>query len=124
MFGIAGTMGTIGAFGRPEGLVFGVVCWGGAAEDGVVGWVEKASDGGCDVEGVSRLRGWCSDSSVGGGASVVGIAIFATLSSSAADSLREGSSTGALGDCGAGVLLRRGARGGKAPSNDCQGRGG
>ena len=55
IFGMAGTMGSIGAVGRPEGLILGVVCWGGAADEGVVGWVENASDGGCDVEGVSKF---------------------------------------------------------------------
>ncbi len=41
------------------------------------------------------------------------------------DARREGSSTGTLGDCGAGIFrLLRDALEGKAPSKDCQGRGG
>lgn len=46
MFGMAGTIGTMGTLGRPEALIFGVVFWGGTAEDGVVGCVERASEGG------------------------------------------------------------------------------
>ena len=56
ILGIAGMMGCTGAVGRPAGLFFGVVCRGGAiAEDGVVGWVESASEGACEVEGVSMM---------------------------------------------------------------------
>ena len=76
------------------------------------------------MDGVSRLGGWRGVSSMGGGASVAGIVGSSTLSTSAV-SWREGSSTGAFEDCAAGVLLlRRGALAGKAPSKDCQGRGG
>lgn len=70
IFGMAGTMGTTGTFGRPEGLIFGVTCWGGAAEEGVVGCVDVSSEGGCDVKGVPMLAGTCSVSSVLSGASV------------------------------------------------------
>ena len=54
---MAGIIGTMGIPGRPEVLIFGVTCWGGAVEDGVVGWVERASEGGCEDDGVSRFKG-------------------------------------------------------------------
>ena len=43
-------------FGRPAPLIFGVVCWGGAVEEGVVGCVDITSEGGCELEGVSNVR--------------------------------------------------------------------
>ena len=42
---MAGTIGTEGTFGRPEALILGVVCWGGTAEEGVVGCVDESSEG-------------------------------------------------------------------------------
>ena len=90
----------------------------------MVGCVDMSSEGGGEVDGVSRFGGWRSGSSMGGGGSVADIVVSSTLSTSAT-SWREGNSTGAFEDCGAGILLlRRGALGGKVPSNDCQGRGG
>ncbi len=47
--------------GRLEALILGVI-----SEEGVVGWVDKASDGGCDVKGVSREGTSRDDSSTGG----------------------------------------------------------
>ena len=83
-----------------------------------------SSEGGWDVDGVSRLGGWRGVPSVGGGASVDGVVTSSTLSASAT-SWRVGNSTGAFEDWGAGVLfLRRGALAGKVPSKDCQGKGG
>lgn len=120
-FGIAGTMGSRGMFGRLDAYIFGVI-----SEEGVVGWVDKASEGGCDVKGVSRVGASCEGSSTGGGASIINIASSSAVSASPIDARREGSSTGTFEDCGGGgfLLLLRGALEGKAPSNDCQGRGG
>ena len=56
MFGTAGIIGTIAPFGRPEALILGTICWGGTAEDGVVGCVDKTSEGGCELEGVFNTR--------------------------------------------------------------------
>lgn len=106
--------------GRLEAFILGVI-----SEDGVVGWVDRASEGGCDVKGVSRGGASRKDSSMGSGGSAGNIASSDTVSTSLMDARREGSSTGTLDDCGAGVfLLLRDALEGKAPSNDCQGRGG
>ena len=106
--------------GRLEAFILGVI-----SEEGVVGWVDKASEGGCDVKGVSRVAASREDASIGGGASTANAASSGTVSASLVDPRREGSTTGALDDCGAGVfLLLRDILGGKAPSNDCQGRGG
>lgn len=119
-FGTAGTIGSKGMLGRLEAFIFGVI-----SDEGVVGWVDRASDGGCDVKGVSKTGGSRKDSCMGGGASTANIASSGTVSASPVDARREGSSTGTLDDCGAGVfLLLRDALEGKAPSNDCQGRGG
>lgn len=105
--------------GRPEAFILGVI-----SEEGVVGWVERASEGGCDVRGVSRAGMSREGSSTGGGASTGNRASSGMVSTSPIDP-RRGSSTGALDDCGAGgFLLFRDTLGGKAPSNDCQGRGG
>ena len=46
MCGIAGMMGIVGIVGRPGALALGVLCWGGAADDGVVGCVENSSEAG------------------------------------------------------------------------------
>lgn len=120
-FGTAGTMGSRGILGRLEAFILGVI-----SEEGVVGWVDRASEGGCEVKGVSRAGIPREGSSTGGGASIVDIASSGTVSESPMDPRRVGSSTGTLDDCGAGVflLLLRDALEGKAPSNDCQGRGG
>lgn len=118
-FGTAGTMGNRGTLGRLEAFILGVI-----SEEGVVGWVDRASEGGCDVRGVSRAGMAREGSSTGGGASAGNRASSDTISMSPMDP-RRGSSTGMLDDCGAGVfLLLRDTLGGKAPSNDCQGRGG
>lgn len=98
IFGMAGTIGMTAAFGRLEGLSLGVDCWGGAAEDGVVGWVERASDGGCDVDGVSKVGRSRSSCPSAGRASLAGGMVSATVSTSAAEPRRDGSSTGTLDD--------------------------
>lgn len=119
-FGTAGTIGIRGTFGRLEAFILGVI-----SEEGVVGCVDRASEGGCDVKGVSRVGASREICSTGVGASTANIASSGIVSASAPDPRREGSSTGALDDCGAGGFLRlREALEGKAPSNDCQGRGG
>lgn len=114
-------MGSRGMLGRLEAFILGVI-----SEEGVVGWVDRASEGGFDVEGVSRAGASRKGSSAEGGAWTTKIASSGTVSASLMDARREGSSTGTLDDCGAGVFLRflRDALEGKAPSNDCQGRGG
>ena len=118
-FGTAGTIGNKGTLGRLDAFILGVI-----SEEGVVGWVDRASEGGCDVKGVSRAGMSREGSSTGGGASAGSIASSDTISTSPMDP-RRGSSTGTLDDCGAGVfLLLRDTLGGKLPSNDCQGRGG
>ena len=119
-FGTAGTIGIRGTVGRLVALILGVI-----SEEGVVGWVDSASEGGCDVKGVARLGPSREDSSMGAGALMTKLASLGTVSASATDPRREGSSTGTLDDCGAGVfLLLLDALEGKGPSNDCQGRGG
>ena len=106
---------------RLAAFILGVI-----SEDGVGGWVERASEGGFDVEGVSGAGTSREGSSAGGGASATDMALSDTISSSPMDARREGSSTGTLDDCGAGIFFRllRDVLEGKAPSNDCQGRGG
>ncbi len=68
----------------------------------------------------------CSNSALVSGRLMGEDTAFASASSSVTDPRREGSSTGTLDDWGSGafLLLRRGAREGNAPSNDCQGSGG
>jgi hypothetical protein len=51
LMGIRGMAGIVAV--RLWPAVAGRAWGGGIAEDGVVGWVESASDGSCDVEGVS-----------------------------------------------------------------------
>ena len=96
----------------------------GSTEDGVVGWVESVSDGGCDVRGVSDLE-------PAGAATAVfsddDAAARATESASSESGLAccrdEGSSTGTPDASGA-ILRRRrrNARGGKgSPGTDNQG---
>lgn len=60
-FGTAGTIGSRGMLGRLEAFILGVI-----SEEGVVGWVDRASEGGCDVKGVSRARVSRDGSSTGG----------------------------------------------------------
>lgn len=120
-FGTAGTIGIRGTVGRLEAYILGVI-----SEEGVVGWVDKISEGGCDVKGVSKVGASREICSTGGGASTADTASSGTVSASALDPRREGSSTGTLDDCGAGgfFLLLRDALEVKVPSNDCQGSGG
>ena len=60
-FGTAGTIGSRGMLGRQEAFILGVI-----SEDGVVGWVDRASEGGCEVKGVSRAGASRNGSSTGG----------------------------------------------------------
>ncbi len=113
MFGSCGITGTIGINGT-AGLSLGFACaaadaagcvcegtGGGTAEDGVVARVESASDGAWEVTGVSL-----SDlASAGGGGSVGGTMFSSVFVSSC--SFRDGSSTGARGDCGPFRFRRR-----------------
>ena len=127
--GIFGTAGMIGSIfkeaGRPEKLFFGVVCCDlfcshGVVGDGVVGWVEKASDGGCDVSGVPKLL-----VALIGPLRGAGISVSASEASSPGcdklfsgkDALLFGSSTGSVDDWGNGCLRRRDFRGGSSPPN-------
>lgn len=89
----------------------------------MVGCVDNSSEGGWELEGVSKIRRpRVPSGSVGSFADDVAVT---DPSSSAGGSPREGNWTGALDDWGAGVLfLRRDALAGKTPSNDCHGRGG
>lgn len=60
-FGIAGTIGSRGMLGRVEAFILGVI-----SEEGVVGWVDRASEGGCEVKGVSKEGASRESSSTGG----------------------------------------------------------
>lgn len=100
-------MGTKGT----AGLTLGLICVaggcdlegtsGGAAEDGVVGRVESASEGACEVTGVSS-----SDVAGTGGLQ----SFWSTTVSSGTTSLSPlcgGNSTGSISDCGVLRFLRR-----------------
>ena len=91
--GMAGIMGIDEIIGRAELEALGVVCCGGAVDEGVVGCVDITSDGGCDVGGVSRLVVTTDVFSVEIGLSGLG-AIWGMTSSASVDEYgREGSST-------------------------------
>lgn len=111
-FGTAGIMGRI-VLGRPEPFALGVVCCCGAVDEGVVGCVEKSSDGGCDVVGVSRPSDAGNASSTRNGSSLGVVVSPTSVSLSVMDPRRRGSSTDV--SCGAGLLFRRDFQGTKPP---------
>lgn len=86
-------MGSRGMLGRLEAFILGVI-----SEEGVVGCIDRASEGGCDVKEVSRVGASREGSSTEGGASTPNIASSGTVSESPMDPRREGSSTGTLDD--------------------------
>ena len=109
--GICGIVGTTGIKGT-AGLTLGLLCAaggcdlddtsGGTADEGVVGLVESASDGAWDVIGVSI-------SDIAGAGGVASSCLMSSSSTFASRcSLRDGNSTGILGDCGALRFRRRG----------------
>lgn len=59
MFGMTGTIETMGTFGFCGDLLMDLTCGrvgiGVLAEEGVVGCVDSASEGACEVDGVSRF---------------------------------------------------------------------
>lgn len=121
LVGIRGITGTIGTLGT-AGLILGLLCAGagcglegmfcGTAEDGVVGRVESASEGACEVTGVSssETAGAAGLQSLSGS---IGFSIFVSLSP-----LCDGNLTGSISDCGALCFFRRLAFGGIGSSGN------
>lgn len=113
--GICGIAGTIGAtFEADRGAPLDTGSRGGMAEDGVVGWVESASDGACDVAGVSDVatsrfvRGTEDVGELVMGPDCGSIAVsISSLGSDDLASALSGSSTGRLEDCGGGFRFLR-----------------
>lgn len=111
-FGTAGTIGCVLVVVRAT-LPLGTGGRGLTAEDGVVGCVESASDGVCDVAGVAELAASMLAAGTGGlGEVLVGSGcgsstIRSGISSEVFGVVLCGSSTGVLGDCGRGFRFLR-----------------